>query len=104
MLAHVVLPESEAPAATSTRALERALRPPEPPDSRPPPIPPARRADAYNSPMTKSLILRRTAGTFLLLATVGLSTCQGAFNASLPGATISSPALQAPPAPATNHG
>jgi hypothetical protein len=54
--------------------------------------------------MSKSLILRRTVGTFLLLATVGLSTCQGAFNASLPGATISTPALESPPLPATDHG
>jgi hypothetical protein len=54
--------------------------------------------------MSKSLILRRTVGTFLLLATVGLSTCQGAFNASLPGATISTPALESTPAPANSHG
>ena len=65
---------------------------------------PRPRADAYNPPMSKSLILRRTVGTFLLLATVGLSTCQGAFNASLPGATISTPALESPPSPATDHG
>jgi hypothetical protein len=54
--------------------------------------------------MTKSLILRRTLGTFLLFATVGLSTCQGAFNASLPGATISTPALESRPAPDATHG
>ena len=54
--------------------------------------------------MSKAVILRRTVGTFLLLATVGLSTCQGAFNASLPGATLSTPALEAPPAPAPSHG
>jgi hypothetical protein len=43
--------------------------------------------------MSKSL-LRRSVGTLVLLATVGLSTCQGGFNASLPGATISTPLLQ----------
>jgi hypothetical protein len=54
--------------------------------------------------MASSLVLRRTVGTFLLLATVGLTTCQGAFNASLPGATISAPALESKPAPASDHG
>jgi len=54
--------------------------------------------------MASSLILRRSLGTFLLVATVGLTTCQGAFNASLPNATISAPALESKPAPATNHG
>ena len=49
---------------------------------------------AYNLAMSKSLILRRTLGTFLLIATIGLSTCQGGFNASLPGATITTPALE----------
>jgi hypothetical protein len=48
--------------------------------------------------MSKSLIVRRTLGTFLLIATVGLSTCQGGFKASLPGATISLPAIT------TGHG
>jgi hypothetical protein len=43
--------------------------------------------------MSRSL-LSRTLGTFLLIATVGLSTCQGGFNASLPGATISTPSLE----------
>jgi hypothetical protein len=44
----------------------------------------------YNAAMSRS-ILRRSVGTLVLLATVGLSTCQGGFYASLPGATISSP-------------
>jgi hypothetical protein len=43
--------------------------------------------------MSKSVIVRRAVGTFLLIATVGLSTCQGSFTASLPGATISSPLI-----------
>jgi hypothetical protein len=68
------------------------------------PTDPVPAADAYNPLMSKSLILRRTVGTFLVLATVGLSTCQGAFNASLPGATISTPALESKPAPANDHG
>jgi len=65
---------------------------------------PPHAAPAYNQAMASSLILRRSLGTFLLVATVGLTTCQGAFNASLPNATISAPALESKPAPATNHG
>ena len=40
------------------------------------------------------VVFSRTLGTVLLLATIGLSTCQGGFNASLPGATISTPLLE----------
>ena len=53
--------------------------------------------------MSSSLV-SRTLGTFLLVATIGLSTCQGSFIASLPDATISTPSLEHEPAPASDHG
>ena len=61
------------------------------------------RRPAYNQSMSKSL-LGRALGTLLLVATVGLSTCQGGFNASLPGATITTPSLESRPSPQSDHG
>jgi hypothetical protein len=44
--------------------------------------------------VSKGQITRRVLGTLLLLATIGLTTCQGAFYASLPSRTDSTETIE----------